>query len=187
MHVRRAPHTAWLPCSCPHSPVCHVRVDRPSMTASSCLCTTTCARSLLVMFAGRLTYQLTFPLYLADSQAPPSSPTPSSRTYDQLGPSCVTPYLPSSLAHMLARVQACQLHAPNRVASSSSTCERCMSDPLSPLANTSCFHVPVRCAGICAACTVSHRSVVMPTSPCPCLRPFPTCGRTRRPYSCQFA
>jgi hypothetical protein len=95
MHVRREPHTTWLPCSCPHSPLCRVRIDRPSMTASSCLCTTTCTRSLLVMFAGRLTYQLTFPLYLADSQAPPSSPTPSSRTYDQLGPSRVTPHLPS--------------------------------------------------------------------------------------------
>jgi hypothetical protein len=45
MHVRRAPHTAWLPCSCPHSPVCRARVDRPSMTASSCLCAATCARS----------------------------------------------------------------------------------------------------------------------------------------------
>jgi hypothetical protein len=38
------------------------------------------------------------------------------------------PHMPGSLTHMLARVRACQLRAPNRVASSSSTCERRMSD-----------------------------------------------------------
>jgi hypothetical protein len=84
-------------------------------------------------------------LYLADRQALPSSPTPSSRTHDQLGPSRVMPHLPSSLAHMLTRVRACQLCAPSRVASSSSTCERRMPDALSPLANTSCSHASALC------------------------------------------
>jgi hypothetical protein len=122
---------------------------------------------LPVTFVGRLTYQLTFPLYLAASRAPPSSPTPSSRTHDQLGPSHVTPHLPGSLAHMLARVRAYQLRAPNRVASSSSTCERCTSGPLSPLANTPRSHLPVRCAGARAACTRALHRAARPS----CLLP----------------
>jgi hypothetical protein len=62
----------------------------------------------------------------------PSSPTPSSGTHDQFGPSRVAPHLPGSLAHMLARVRACQLYAPSRIASSSSTCE-CRTSGILPL------------------------------------------------------
>jgi hypothetical protein len=123
---------------------------------------------LPVTFVGHLTYRLTFPLYLATSQAPPSSPTPSSHTHDQLGPSRVTPHLPGSLTHMLARVRACQLRAPNHVASSSSTCERCMLGPLSPLANTPRSHVPVRCAGARAACTHALHRAARPSCLLPC-------------------
>jgi hypothetical protein len=127
-----------------------------------------------------------FLLYLAASRAPPSSPTPSSRTHDQLGPSRVMPHLPGSLAHMLACVWACQLCAPSPIASSSSIYKRRTSGPLSPLANAPCSHMLVRCASACVACTVSRRSVVVPTFLCPCARPFPTCDHTRRPYPCQF-
>jgi hypothetical protein len=67
------------------------------------------------------------------------------------------PQLPDSLAHMLARVRTCQLRAPSRIASSSSTCKRRMSGPLSPLANAPRSHVPVHCAGARAACTHALR------------------------------
>jgi hypothetical protein len=68
---------------------------------------------------------------------------------------------------MLARDRACQLCAPNRVASSSSTCERCKSGPLSPLANTPFSHVPVRCAGARTACTRALHRAARPS----CLLP----------------
>jgi hypothetical protein len=71
----------------------------------------------------------------------------------------VVPHLLGSLAHMLACVRACQLRAPNRVAFSSSTCERRTSGPLSPLANTPRSHVLVRCADAHDACTRAlHRA-----------------------------
>jgi hypothetical protein len=105
----------------------------------------------------------------------PSSPTPSSRTHNELGPSRVVLHLLGSLAHMLARVRACQLRAPSRVASPSTTCERRKSGPLSPLANTSRSHA---CQYVVPALTphaLGRTYVPVPMRQAiPNLRPHPT-------------
>jgi hypothetical protein len=135
------PCTAWLPALHPAS------ICRPCMLVPTSLGHPGLALARLhMMFAGHLTHKLTFPLYLAACVKPSLS-----RTHNRLGPSCVTHHLPDSLAHILALVRACQLHAPSCVASSSSTCEHCTPCPLSPLANAPHSYVPVRSLVHCVA------------------------------------
>jgi hypothetical protein len=142
------------------------------------------------MFVGRLTCQLTFPLYLVASQAPLSKPD---SLVSHTWPTWTEPCDAASAQLPRAHARSCpSLSAP-------CTQPRCflfidMRTLYVRSSLTSGQHSTLSRARALRrrsrrmhSCTASCRSAVVPTSPCPCPRPFPTCGRTRRPYSCQSA